>query len=62
MNLEAFTIEYSPKLQILFFEFEIWYDCLKLDILFKNSKKNFFQRIEHHYFPEIVSFITLGQR
>ena len=34
MNLEAFTIEYSPKLQILFFEFDIWYDWLKLDILF----------------------------
>ena len=38
MNLEAFTDEYSPKLQILFFEFEIWYDWLKLAILFKNSK------------------------
>ena len=34
MNLEAFIIEYSPKLQILFLEFEIWYDWLKLDILF----------------------------
>ena len=42
MNLEAFTFEYSPELQILFFEFEIWYDWLKLDILFKNSKKGFF--------------------
>ena len=34
MNLEAFTVEYSPKLQILFLKFEIWYDWLKLDILF----------------------------
>ena len=34
MNVEAFTVEYSPKLQILFFEFEIWYDWLELDILF----------------------------
>jgi len=32
MNLEAFTIEYSPKLQILFVKVEIWYDWL--DILF----------------------------
>ena len=61
MNLEASIVEYPPKLQILFFEFEIWYDWLKLDILLKNSTKNIFQRIEHRYFPEIISFITLGQ-
>jgi len=40
MNLEAFIVEYSPKLQIVFFRFEIWYDWLKLEILFENS--NFF--------------------
>ena len=34
MNLEAFIVEYSPKLQNLFLEFEIWCDWLKLDILF----------------------------
>jgi len=34
MNLEAFIVEYSPKLQILFLKFEFWYDWLKLDILF----------------------------
>ena len=38
MNLEAFTVEYLPKLQILIFEFEIWCDWLKLGILFKFSK------------------------
>ena len=34
MNLEAFTVEYSPKLQILFLDFEISHDWLNLDILF----------------------------
>ena len=48
MDSEASTVDSSLKLQILFLEFEIWYDLLKLAILFKNSKKNFFQRIEHH--------------
>ena len=61
MNLEAFTVGYSPKLQILFFKFEIWYDWLKLAILFKNSKNQKFQRTDHHYFLKIVSFIALEQ-
>ena len=34
MNLLAFIIEYLPKFQILFFEFEIWYDWLDLEIIF----------------------------
>ena len=34
MNLEAFIVEYSPKLQNSFLELEIWCDWLKLDILF----------------------------
>ena len=34
MNLEAFIIEYSQKLQIFFLDFEIFHDWLKLDILF----------------------------
>ena len=33
MSLEAFTVEYSPKLQVLFFYFEIRYDWLELGIL-----------------------------
>ena len=48
MNLEASTVEYSPKLQIVFFEFGIWYDWLKIDIIFENFKKRNFQRIEHY--------------
>ena len=36
MNLEVFIIEYSPKLQFLFLEFEIPYDKLKIDNLKKN--------------------------
>ena len=34
MDLEAFIVEYSSKLQILFLDFEILHDWLKLDILF----------------------------
>jgi len=34
MNLEAFSVEDSPKLLILFLKFEIWYDWLKLNIIF----------------------------
>ena len=59
MNLEAFILEYSPKSQILFTEFEIWYAWLKLDIMYFDSKFQTFQRIKHHYFFEIVSFIAL---
>ena len=61
MNLEAFIVEYSPKLQTLFLEYESWYDWLELEILHSNSKKRNFQMREHHYFPEIISVITLGQ-
>ena len=32
MNLEAFMVEHSPKLQIISFEFEIWNDWLKLEV------------------------------
>ena len=34
MNLEAFIVEYSPKLKILFLDIEISHDWLKLLILF----------------------------
>jgi len=52
MNSEAFTFEYSPKFQFYFLRFEIWYDRLKLDILFLDLKKNFFNGMNVNVFPK----------
>ena len=59
MSLEAFDFKYLFELQIVFLEFSVPYYWVKTGHSILKIFKKKSQTREHHYFPQIVIFLTI---